>query len=135
MSREIGDCLLEWKLDHVPAAGMSLWSDILNDPNPIHLSSEDIKACPTLPAINPGPANLAYIMNMLQHNFPGYLIEKIETQLRGNVVAGDQVRVTGKILNIFPEGVECSADLCRGSGEVAVTAVAVLRKPPKETAR
>ena len=51
---------------------MREWSVFLADPNQIHLEVEAVKALGLGDRlINQGPANLAYVMNLLAANFPG----------------------------------------------------------------
>src|SRR3546814_12713663 len=68
------------------------------DPNPIHLDVEVVKAKGLGDkVINQGPANVAYVMNMLAAAFPGSRIEKMDSRFVDNVYAGDRLTAGGTV--------------------------------------
>lgn len=78
MSYVVGDVLPEFVVEEVSTAAMKDWAIFLSDPNPIHLDAEAVKAKGLgEKVINQGPANVAYLMNMLMAAFPGAQIETI----------------------------------------------------------
>src|SRR3546814_8039781 len=80
----------------LPIYEMKEWAVFLHDPNPIHLDVEVVKAKGLGDkVINQGPANVAYVMNMLAAAFPGSRIEKMDSRFVDNVYAGD--RLTAEI--------------------------------------
>lgn len=82
----------------VRAAAMVPIADILRDPNPIHLDPAAVKAAGLGDrVINQGPANLAYVMNMLARAFPDHRLEQMESRFLANVRDGDTVEAGGMI--------------------------------------
>jgi hypothetical protein len=62
-----GDTLKPFRIARVSPEGMKAWAKFLHDPNPIHLDPAVVKAKGLGErVINQGPANLAYLINMLQ---------------------------------------------------------------------
>jgi acyl dehydratase len=72
---------------------------MLADPNPIHRDAQVVAALGLGDRpINPGPANLAYLYEMLRACFPGAETRSLRARLTGNVYVGDEVEVTGTIV-------------------------------------
>ncbi|MBS7670099.1 MaoC family dehydratase [Croceicoccus gelatinilyticus] len=84
-----------WKLDDVSASEMVFWADLLDDPNPIH---SDPEAARRLGfgnrTVNPGPVNLAYVLNLIAQECGGTPPSRITARFLGNVMAGDDVTAT-----------------------------------------
>lgn len=122
----VGDALPVWTHD-VRAAAMVPIADILRDPNPIHLDPASVAAVGLGDrVINQGPANLAYIMNMLANALPAHRIEEMDSRFLANVRDGDRVEAGGTVAQ--REGVRLTCDLwlnVAGAGP-AVQARAVL---------
>jgi len=77
---------------------MKAWAVFLHDPNPIHLDPAVVKAKGLGErVINQGPANLAYLINMLRAAVPGGFIESLEVRYVDNVFAGDAVEAGGTV--------------------------------------
>ena len=58
--------LKDWEF-LVPQESMDIWAVILDDPNPIHLDANAVKQVGLgNKTINQGPANIAYILNMIE---------------------------------------------------------------------
>src|SRR3546814_17276029 len=77
---------------------MKEWAVVLHDPNPIHLDVEVVKAKGLGDkVINQGPANVAYVMNMLAAAFPGSRIEKMDSRFVDYVYAGDRLTAGGTV--------------------------------------
>src|SRR3546814_19574992 len=92
MNLNAGDELPPFVIESVNADAMKEWAVFLHDPNPIHLDVEVVKAKGLGDkVINQGPANVAYVMNMLAAAFPGSRIEKMDSRLVDNVYAGDRL--------------------------------------------
>lgn len=82
----------------VRAADMVPMADLLHDPNLIHLDPAAVKAAGLGDrVINQGPANLAYIMNMLAKAFPDYRLEEMDSRFLANVRDGDTVEAGGTL--------------------------------------
>ncbi len=88
--------MTEWKLDSVPAEVMALWCEALGDDNAIHVDPAAAEALGFGPrTVNPGPTNLAYLLNMAMEARSGAQIRSVEAALLGNVLAGDAVVARG----------------------------------------
>lgn len=120
-----GSSLKSWNF-LVNQESMNVWAEILDDPNPIHL---DINSARLLGlgegTINQGPANIAYIMNMIEKNFPGSQIIKMNNKMTSAILEGDQVTVSGQIIKIQEKDnksiISCSINLKTDENNVAVT--------------
>ncbi|HKT72221.1 MAG TPA: MaoC family dehydratase [Steroidobacteraceae bacterium] len=98
MSIRVGDALRPFRFGPVDPQNMVLWSEILRDPNPIHLDVEAVQAMGLgTRRINQGPINLAYLINGVLQSFPGGRIEQISNRFVGNVLEGDMIEVTGVV--------------------------------------
>lgn len=129
MSYAVGDALPQFVIDKVSADAMKQWAVFLADPNPIHLDVEAVKAKGLGDkVINQGPANVAYMMNMLMAAFPGARIETMNSRFLDNVYAGDQVIASGTITAVEGNRIDCEIMLdVAGRGTVnACTATVTL---------
>lgn len=120
MSRGVGDALPEFRIGFVDPMAMKVWSEALRDPNPIHLDVEAVKAAGLGDRrINQGPANLAYIVNMLVAAFPGTPIASLDVRYMGTVLEGDAVVAGGTVTAIEDNGISCEVWLdAEGRGRV-----------------
>lgn len=127
----VGDVLPVWRIESVSPDDMRRLADTLRDPNPIHL---DPAAVARLGlghrVINQGPANLAYIVNMLRAAFPGSRLLQLDARFLANVFGGDAVEAGGRITEVeaSARGTQISCDTwlnVDGRGP-AVSASAVL---------
>lgn len=113
----------------VDSPAMAKLALILHDPNPIHLDPRAAAAAGLGDrVINQGPANLAYIINMLAAALPDHKIVQIESRYLGNVRAGDVVEAGGTVIAQSGNQVECDTWLKLEDGTVAVAAKAVLER-------
>ena len=113
-----------WRLDDVRAEDMLTWVELLRDDNAIHV---DPAAAAALGyghrTVNPGPANLAYLLNMLLAARPDDYPAEIEARFVSNILSGDAVEVTGTC-----DGDTCTARLTvPATGAVALEATVRLR--------
>lgn len=120
MSYAVGDALPPFTIESISPAAMKEWAVFLADPNPIHLDVEVVKAKGFGDrVINQGPANVAYVMNMLAAAFPNATIEAIESRFLDNVYGGDKVVASGTVRAIDGDRVECEFTLdVEGRGTV-----------------
>lgn len=101
MSHNSGDTLTPLHIQSVTRDSMRAWAVFLHDPNPIHLDAEVVKAKGLGDReINQGPTNVAYIITMLQKNFPNGTIEELDSRFLDNVYADDEVEAFGTITDI-----------------------------------
>jgi acyl dehydratase len=109
-----------WQLPCVPAEAMALWCEALGDDNAIHLDPAAAQALGFGPrTVNPGPTNLAYLLNMVMEAQPGRQVRTIEAALLGNVLAGDTVTASGTWRD---DDAVCEAELAIGTGPVVLRA-------------
>ena len=112
MSYTVGDAIPPFVIESVSPAGMKDWAVFLADPNPIHLDVEVVKAKGLGDrVINQGPANVAYMMNMLIAAFPGGRIEAMDSRFLDNVYAGDKVVASGRITAVDGDRIDCELSL------------------------
>lgn len=103
MSVRVGDALQPFRFGPVDPAAMVVWSEILRDPNPIHLDVEAVKAMGLgTRRINQGPINLAYLINGVLLSFPDGRIEQLSSRFVGNVLEDDLIVVTGTVTAVEP---------------------------------
>ncbi|MFV3127135.1 MaoC family dehydratase [Niveispirillum sp. KHB5.9] len=106
--------LAPFTIPSVSAEAMREWAGFLRDPNPIHLDPDFVRAKGLGDrVINQGPANLAYIINMLLAAFPGGRITALESRFIDNAYAGDRLTAGGRVVE---------ADATRAVCEVWLTA-------------
>jgi len=97
----VGDLLRPFRIASVSPEGMKAWARFLHDPNPIHLDPAMVKAKGLGDrVINQGPANLAYLINMLQNAIPNGFIESLEVRYVDNVFGGEAVEAGGTVKDI-----------------------------------
>ena len=111
MSYAVGDALPPFEIVADPEA-MKQWAVFLADPNPIHLDVAVVKAKGLGDrVINQGPANVAYLINMLLAAFPGGRIEAMDTRFLDNVYGGDRVVASGTVTSVDADRIGCAFTL------------------------
>ena len=120
MTLQAGDILPNFVIDSVSAAAMKEWAVFLADPNPIHLDPAVVKAKGLGDrVINQGPANVAYVMNMLMQAFPHGTIAAMESRFVDNVYAEDRLTAGGSVTSVEDGIISCAVWL-RAEGRDAV---------------
>jgi len=115
------------RVHEAEARQMAVLAEILRDPNPIHLDSRAAAAAGLGDrVINQGPANLAYVMDLLSETFPGFRLGAIESRYLGNVRAGDRVEAGGVVVLCDEGRIVCDAWLKLPDGARAVAVRATL---------
>lgn len=106
---------------------MKLLALLLRDPNPIHIDAAEVTRLGLGDRpVNQGPANLAYIITMLQAAEPGRVLRSLRARLHGHVLAGQRV-VAGGALTAAGDDERCyQVWLDRADGGGVVTGAAVL---------
>lgn len=97
-----GTDLEPFVVESVSAEKMKLMAALLRDPNPIHLDPEAVRALGMGDrVVNQGPANQAYLVNMLVAfaGDPG-AIRRVTVRFLGNVFAGDRVECRGRVSEV-----------------------------------
>jgi 3-hydroxybutyryl-CoA dehydratase len=112
MNYQVGDPLPPFTVDTVHPDAMKAWAVFLADPNPIHLDVAAVQAKGLGDrVINQGPANVAYMMNMLLSAFPGARIQAMETRFLDNVYGGETVQAQGWITAVDGTSITCKLSL------------------------
>ncbi|HEY0938519.1 MAG TPA: MaoC family dehydratase [Steroidobacter sp.] len=107
----VGDTLPVWRIESVNPQNMRRLAETLRDPNPIHLDPSAVaKLGLGDRVINQGPANLAYIINMLHAAFPGAQLLQLDARFLANVFGGDSVEASGRITAIADGGKRITCD-------------------------
>jgi acyl dehydratase len=124
------DSLPPFVIDSVSAAAMKEWAVFLADPNPIHLDAAVVKAKGLGErVINQGPANVAYLMNMLTQAFPQGTIAAMESRFVDNVYAEDRLTAGGSVTAVEDGVVSCDIWLRADSRGAVITGTARVKLP------
>jgi 3-hydroxybutyryl-CoA dehydratase len=130
-----GDTLKPFRIASVSPDGMKAWATFLHDPNPIHLDPAVVKAKGLGDrVINQGPANLAYLINMLRVAVPKAQIESLDVRYVDNVFGGEAVEAGGTVKDVSEDGskrrVSCEVWLrAPARGAAVLTGTAILATP------
>ena len=104
-----GDALPSRRMT-VRAAQIAVVAEVLRDPNPIHLDPAAAAAAGLGDrCINQGPANLAYVINMITSAFPDHRIVDLSSRYLANVREGDEVEASGVVVNRDESAITCDA--------------------------
>lgn len=124
-----GTRLPVWRYE-VQAAAMVPLAAMLGDPNPIHLDPAAVAAAGLGDrVINQGPANLAYIVNMLGEALPGYRLEKLDSRFLANVRDGDVVEAHATVIEETGDRVICDLWLdIQGAGPAVRGSATLVRR-------
>lgn len=133
-----GDTLPERTIDAVSADAMAELAVILRDPNPIHLDREAVRAAGLGDRrINQGPANMAYVMDMLADALPDAELASMSIAFTTNVCEGDHVTASAEITDIIETEagavVDCAFQLDVRGGRPALKGTARLVPPRSDS--
>jgi len=127
--RSVGEALPPFEIAAVDPQAMVVWAHLLRDPNPIHLDKAAVQAAGLGERrINQGPANLAYIFNMLAAAFPGWRVESAEVRFMANVLEDDRVLAGGTVTAADETHITCDIWLEVDGRSRALTGSAILTK-------
>jgi acyl dehydratase len=128
MTYAVGQNLPTFVIKSVSPEAMKQWAVFLRDPNPIHLDVEVVKAKGLGDrTINQGPANVAYVMNMLLAAFPGGRIETMDSKFVDNVYAGDQLEAGGTVTGVADDSVNCDVWLRADGQRLVISGTATIK--------
>jgi acyl dehydratase len=118
-------------IDPVSPENMKTLAVVLDDPNPIHLDPEAVRALGMGDrVVNQGPANFGYILDMLRAAAPGATIADLRVRFLANVFGGDRVLAAGRVDTVEGRRLACSVWLDVDGGARAVEGTATLILPP-----
>jgi len=121
----VSGTLTPWTIAGVPGAEMADWCRALRDDNPIHLDRAAAERLGFGPhRVNPGPANLAYLLNMVMLDDPAAEIARVEARFLANLLEDETAVATGDTAS--PGRVTASLHRS-GDGASVVEAVITLR--------
>lgn len=130
MALEAGSELGPWIVESVDPEKMKMFAIALDDPNPIHLDPEAVKAAGLGDrVINQGPASFGYVLNMLREAAPGGRVRDLRVRLSANVVSGNRVVAGGLVDSIENGRAHCRVWLDVTGGKRALTGTATLELP------
>lgn len=122
--------IADWSLKSVPADAMRAWSEAARDANPIHIDSAAAEALGFGPrCVNPGPINLAYIVNMIEAALPDAEVTHIDAQFFGYVGEGDSVIARGQLVGEAQDHIVASLE-CSPNDESLLSADIILKRRP-----
>ena len=126
-----GESLPALTIESVSAKAMAELAVILRDPNPIHLDREAVRAAGLGERrINQGPANMAYVMNMLAEALPDAELKSMSIAFTANVCEDDHVTARADVTEITETdtgtAVDCSFQLDVRDGRSALKGTARL---------
>jgi 3-hydroxybutyryl-CoA dehydratase len=128
MALEVGSELGPLTIESVSPEHMKTLAVVLDDPNPIHLDPEAVKALGMGDrVINQGPAGVGYVLNMLAAAAPEATVVDIDVRFLANVLGGDRVISAGKVDAVGDDGtITCSVWLDVDGGKRAIDGTATL---------
>jgi 3-hydroxybutyryl-CoA dehydratase len=114
----------------VRAERMKTLAVVLADPNPIHLDPGAVRALGMGDrVVNQGPANFAWVLDMLREAVPGAQISDLKVRLLANVFADDRVVAAGRVDAVDGGRLSCSVWLDVDGGSRALDGTATLILP------
>lgn len=127
MTYTAGQILPSFVIDQVDPEAMKQWAVFLEDPNPIHLNVDAVRAKGLGDrVINQGPINVAYMMNALLQTFPSCRITSMTTRFLDNVYGGEKIVATPQIDSIDGEQITCYIKLESDERGIVCSAHAVV---------
>ena len=108
-------------IESVSAERMKTLAVVLDDPNPIHLTGDR--------PVNQGPANLAWVLDMLREALPGARVLDVKVRFLANVFARDRVIAAGRVEHVEDGRATCSVWLDVDGGARAIDGTATLILP------
>jgi acyl dehydratase len=124
---QVGDELSPLRIESVSPEHMKTMAVVLDDPNPIHIDPEAVKALGMGDrVINQGPTGVGYLLDMLAAALPGATVEEIDLRFMANVLGGDTVVAGGKVTEIGDGTLTCEVTLDVDGGAKAIAGTATL---------
>ncbi len=110
--------------------------DVMGDVNPIHVDEELVAELGLRGPVNQGPANLAYVLNMLiRWSGSPESIRHVDVRFRAISCPGDRLVATGRVTALTgghgSPVAECRFELVRDGGEVILDGTAEVAVAPE----
>lgn len=124
-----GDRLPSFTRSRINPADMAVWAEALKDPNPIHLDRAAVIAAGLGDRrINQGPANVAYVLNMLGLALPDWQLIELDVRYVGQVREDDTVEAGGTLSALSDGDATCDVWLRLHDGETVLSGTAKLTR-------
>jgi acyl dehydratase len=129
-----GDELPPFQVGDITRERMVAIMGVMNDPNPIHEDEELAARLGFRGIVNQGPANMAYVANMLiQVTGDAASVRRLKFRFHDNVVPGDRLTARGRVTAVrkADDGreLECEFRLEGADGRVALSGDATIGVP------
>ncbi|HSV77787.1 MAG TPA: MaoC/PaaZ C-terminal domain-containing protein [Ramlibacter sp.] len=127
-SLRVGDVLPERAAPEIVKSRIVDIMTVMDDCNPVHVDEELVKRLGLRGLVNQGPANLAYITNMLAAwTGDADCLRRFKVRFHVTVVPGDDLVAGGKVTDIRPDGqVDCDVWLKLRDGTVMLSGMATV---------
>ena len=130
MTLHPGDALPPLAVGEITRERMVAIMGVMGDPNPIHSDHELALSLGFRGIVNQGPANMAYVANMLMRlTGDPAAIRVLAFRFHDNVVPGDQLTATGRVLAVRGRELDCDFRLEGADGRVPLTGEATVVLP------
>jgi 3-hydroxybutyryl-CoA dehydratase len=107
----VGDRLPAYNVPDITPDELIAVMEVMHDTNPIHSDPVLAAELGFRGLVNQGPANLAYVAQMLRLAMPGGRIIDIRFRFRDNVVPGDLLRAEAVVTAATTERLTCDFQL------------------------
>jgi acyl dehydratase len=119
MTLRPGDALPSLPVGEITRERMVAVMGVMNDPNPIHEDEELARRLGFRGIVNQGPANMAYVANMLlKLTGDPASIRRLAFRFLDNVVPGDQLTAKGNVLAVRGRELDCDFRLEGADGRI-----------------
>jgi acyl dehydratase len=132
---EPGTVLIDYPVGEITRDRMVAVMEVMGDLNPIHEDEELARRLGFRGIVNQGPANLAYVVNMLMDRLgvDAGQVKLLDFRFHDNVVPGDALIARGEITALRDKGqvteVDCSFRLDMAGGAPRLSGTATIEVP------
>jgi 3-hydroxybutyryl-CoA dehydratase len=122
-----GDALPPLPVGAITRERMVAIMGVMGDPNPIHEDVELARRLGFRGIVNQGPANMAYVANLLLQLTGGPAgIRRLDFRFHDNVVPGDELTARGTVTAVRGTEIDCDFRLEGADGRVPLTGAATV---------
>lgn len=132
---EPGTTLADYPVGEITRERMVAVMEVMGDLNPIHEDEELARKLGFRGIVNQGPANLAYVVNMLMDRLgvDADQVKLLDFRFHDNVVPGDELVARGEVTALRDTGevteVDCSFRLDMVGGAPRLSGTATIEVP------